>query len=188
MKLCKLIRYDFKNGTLNNARIYLLAFIMFFVFIGKLYFDITRKTEVNIIGKTTIINLLFGIFQGKEPFNPKFGEAFVFPVVWILFFALSIYVTLDYPFRDLKTNGIQVMTRIHNRKKWWLSKCIWVMGSTLLYYALFYLSIILFCLLFKVDISFEYSEYVNFNSFYIQMERCTVEQIVFMVIVMPIIA
>ena len=189
MKFCKMLSYDLKTGIGQKILIYLLSIVMCFAFIGNFYAGFMRRSG-EFVGETaplTITNLLFYLFQGKEPFSPELGNAFVFPVVWLLIFLLSAYITLGYPFENLNEQGTQVLTRIQKRKIWWLSKCAWVGCCTILFFALCYLSVVLFCLVFGIDMSFEYAEYVNAEILGMQLEHCTRGQVIMLVIILPVI-
>lgn len=188
MKFCKMLRYDLKNGIRQKLWIYLLFFVICFIFAGNFYAGYIRRSDefIDETASLTITNLLFYLFQGKEAFSPELGNAFVFPVVWLLIFLLSAYVTLDYPFQNLNEQGIQVITRIQKRKLWWLSKCAWVGCCTILHFALCCLTVSIFCLVFGIDISFQYAEYVNADILDMQLEQCTRAQVIMLVIILPV--
>lgn len=188
MKFCKMLWYDLKNGIRQKAWIYFAFFVICFIFIGNFYGGYIRRSGefVDETASLTMTNLLFYLFQGKEAFSPELGNAFVFPVVWLLIFLLSAYVTLDYPFGNLTEQGIQVITRIRKRKLWWLSKCTWVGCSTILHFALCYLAVAIFCILFGIDISFQYAEYVNADILDMQLVQCTRAQVIMLVIILPV--
>ncbi len=188
MKFCKLLRYDLKNGIGQKLLIYLLSFVVCVIFMGSFYFNFVSRSGEFAGEKSplTIANLLFYLFQGKEPFSPEMGNAFVFPVVWLLLFLLPAYITLGYPFQNLTRQGIQVIMRIEKRKYWWLSKCAWVGCCTILYFALCYLAATLFCLVFGIDISFQYAEYVNAEMLDMQLEHCTEGQVMMLVVILPV--
>lgn len=189
MKFCKMLRYDLKNGIRQKFWIYCLFFVICFLFAGNFYAVYMRRSDefLNETASLTITNFLFYLFQGKEAFSPELGNAFVFPVVWLFIFLLSAYVTLDYPFQNLNEQGIQVITRMQNRKLWWLSKCAWVGCCTILHFAICYLTALLFCLVFGIDISFQYAEYVNVDILDMELEQCTKAQVIMLVILLPVI-
>lgn len=141
---------------------------------------------INETASLTSTNLLFYLFQGKEAFSSELGNAFVFPVVWLFIFLLSAYITLDYPFQNLNEQGIQVITRMRKRKLWWLSKCAWVGCCTVLHFALCYLAVAIFCIIFGIDISLQYAEYVNADVLDMWLEQCTGVQVIILVLILPV--
>ena len=69
-----------------------------------------------------------------------------FPTVWFLLDILPLYITLSYTTHDLNGGGIQVLTRLHSKKKWWFSKCVLNTVSVVMYYATMYLTLFVLCL------------------------------------------
>lgn len=108
--------------------------------------------------KFTIVNIFLYFFEGKEPFSPELGNAFVFPVVWLFIFLYSAFLTLNYPYSNLTGYGVQAMIRTKSRNLWWFSKCCWVLLATFLYFAVWYLVSLLLSLILHIDISIQYSE------------------------------
>ena len=189
MKFYKMLRYDLKNGIKQKIWVYLFFFVLCFIFLGNFYGGYLKRAE-EFTGETasfTSTNLLFYLFQGKEAFSPELGNAFVFPVVWLLIFLLSAYTTLDYPFQNLNEQGIQVVTRIRKRKLWWLSKCAWVSICTVIHFFLCYLVVLIFCLIFGIEISFQYAAYANMEVLDMELAECTQGQVVLLVVLLPIL-
>lgn len=189
MKFYKLIKYDIKNGIGRKIHMYLYAFLLCIIFAATFYYNICTY-KMNVSGETeafTITNILFYFFQGKEPFSPELGNAFVFPVVWLIIFLFSAYITLDYPFRNLTQHGICLLTRVRSRTYWWFSKCIFVFGSTLLYFFAWYFAVLVFCKIFGINISFQFSEYINMEFSDMELGTVTREQIIMLVIVLPVL-
>lgn len=185
MKFYKFIKYDITNGIWRKAYLYLSALIICLLFFADFY----RRSSLGYTDgseSVTIINFLFYFFAGKEPFSPELGNAFVFPVVWLLIFLFSAYVTLDYPYRNLMGHGIQVIVRVKNRKIWWISKCFWMFFSTIIYFTLLYLELLLLCICFKIDISLHYASYINEEILNIQLVTSSSGQIAMLVFVLPV--
>ncbi len=156
MRLYRLIRYDIKNGICSRLYLYVPAAILCSVFTIGFYMSLQNRNLEN--EKLTIINILLYFFEGKEPFSPELGNAFVFPVVWLFIFLYSAFLTLNYPYSNLTGYGVQVITRTKSRKLWWLSKCFWVFLTTFLYFAVWYLVSLVLSLILHIDLSIQYSE------------------------------
>jgi hypothetical protein len=185
MKFCKLLNYDLKNGILKKWYLYVGAFVIACVFTGNFYYQY-HSYEEHLGGKLTSTNILLYLYQGKEPFSAEWGSAFVFPVVWILIFLFSAFLTLDYPMKSLSGHGIQVISRIGKRTYWWGTKCIWIAGSTLTYFGIWYLTVIGICKVTGADISFGYSQAVNSELLEMELETLTHAQEIMLLIILPI--
>lgn len=189
MKFYKLIKYDIRNGIGRKKYMYFAAFLMCLIFVITFCYEVCAY-KLSIVGERktfTITNILFYFFQGKEPFSPELGNAFVFPVIWLIIFLFSACITLDYPFRNLTGHGIYVLTRVRSRIYWWFSKCIFVFLSTVFYFGIWYFTTWLFCRIVGIDVSLHFSEYVNLKLFNMELGTVTKEQIVMLVIILPIL-
>jgi hypothetical protein len=161
------------------------AFVIACIFTGNFYSQY-RSCEELFAERLTSTNILFYLYQGKEPFSAEWGSAFVVPVVWILIFLFSAFLTLDYPMKSLSGYGIQVMTRIGKRTDWWGAKCVWIAASTLIYFGIWYLTVIGVCKVTGADISFGYSQVVNAELLELEMEPLTHTQETMLLIALPI--
>lgn len=187
MKFYKLVKYDIKNGIQRKMHMYFIASILCIIFVAAFYFNISRKVDISGEAELfTITNIFFFLFQGKEPFSPELGNAFVFPVIWLIIFLFSAYITLDYPFRNLTEQGIYVITRIRNRTYWWFSKCIFVFCSTLLYFFVLYFTVWIFCRVFGINISFQFAEYINVEILNMELASVTRKQVIMVLMVLPV--
>lgn len=187
MKFYKLVKYDIKNGIERKWHMYFIASILCIIFVAAFYFNISRKVDISGEAELfTITNIFFFLFQGKEPFSPELGNAFVFPVIWLFIFLFSAYITLDYPFRNLTEQGIYVITRIRNRTYWWFSKCIFVFCSTLLYFFVLYFTVWIFCRVFGINISFQFAEYINVEILNMELASVTRKQVIMVLMVLPV--
>ncbi|MBQ1802533.1 MAG: hypothetical protein II013_06015 [Lachnobacterium sp.] len=160
MKLYKLLKYDIKIGILKRWYLYFLVFVG--AVLGGLgyYYNLVQRGLANTKG-LTVINIFMYMFAGKEQFNPEVNSAFVFPIEWLLLFVFEVFIVLDYAKSNLLGHGVQVILRMHERNLWWCSKCVWVLVSTVLYFAIIYCAILLDCLLLRIPISINFSNTVN---------------------------
>lgn len=93
------------------------------------------------------MDIVFFIFQGQEPINIAALSSvaqFPIPFAWILVMGSCLYLNLDYFLMDLSLTGQQIIIRCKSRVKWFLSKCIWNILSTTLYFALIWLTALIF--------------------------------------------
>lgn len=91
----------------------------------------------------TTMDMLIYILKGAAPVSiiPGANEKIELPVLWLLVVGSCLLINMDYILNDLATNGQQIIIRCKNRLKWYLSKCIWNIMSSLLYFAIILVSI-----------------------------------------------
>lgn len=77
---------------------------------------------------------------------------------WFFTFALLFASTLDYPRLDALGAGYREIVDSGSRWLWWLSKCLWVITATVMFFAFFFAGIALASRGFGMDLSLEYSE------------------------------
>ena len=186
MKFCKLLKYDLKNGILKKWYLYIGTILVACIFIGDFYRRYLSSREY-LEEKLTCANILFYLFQGKEPFSPDWGSPFVFPIVWVLIFIIILFGTIDYPMKSLSGHGIQVISRIGKRSYWWESKCIWITISTLLYFGIWYMTVIVYGRVVGMDISLNYSQEINSELWEMELETLTHSQEIMLLIIMPVV-
>lgn len=90
------------------------------------------------------MDMLIYILKGATPVSiiPGANEKIELPVLWLLVVGSCMLINMDYILNDLATNGQQIIIRCKNRLKWYLSKCIWNILSSLLYFAIVLVSIV----------------------------------------------
>ncbi len=137
MSILKFISFDFKNGLARNWQKYLVVLGVSVLFSFALSNELPRAQEALKLPATAptlgdyLVNLVAGI--SKYVFN--MGTPFRFPASWLLVFLLVAYITLNYPYRDLMGSGKQLLIEAGSRWAWWLSKCVWVTASVLVFFA-----------------------------------------------------
>ena len=188
LNLYKLVRYDMKNGLWSGRHLYLLVMVLGLVFSGKLYVNYTNRLGDLLDPEFTMANLLFHYFQGREPYLPEAGEPFVFPAAWMSLFLLCAFLTLEYPFHNLNGHGVQVLTRMRSRRVWWVSKCIWMVATTALYFVLLYGVTAAFCGAFGIGITMDYGAEANELLLHMEMAPCSTGQAFLMLYVLPVTA
>lgn len=128
----RLLDYDLKNSLIQNRWRWAGA-IALFIFLAHVITDSFR-----LVGKKTEIGGIFlYLIKGTAPYARTENSSFELPVLWFLYHSYFFYLIGDYPVKDLQGYGKQVFLQIADRKRWWLSKCIWIIVAAVIYEALF---------------------------------------------------
>lgn len=84
---------------------------------------------------------LIKIFEGTQEIGQmERTSSFYIPKEWLVVQFLFFILIAKYPKKDLEQQGIQIFIRTNSKRTWWLSKCVWLFCSGVLYYGLFYLA------------------------------------------------
>lgn len=136
MTFYKILRHDLRCGLLR-WRFLLIPLIALIPLIEYLW--LVAIYDVN----GTTMDMLIYIFKGANPVSiiPGVNEKIELPVLWLFVVGSCLLINMDYILNDLATNGQQIIIRCKNRLKWYLSKCIWNIMSSLLYFAIILVSI-----------------------------------------------
>ena len=159
MRICKIIRYDLKQGFLQNVWKLIFVAGMAIVFCVDFYF--CRKNVENaehIITQATYGDYLFYILGGPEVFEAGINSTVPFPARWLLVNSFILYSTLYYSIRELNNEGKIILPKTKSRWNWWLSKCIWNSSYTLSSYVIFYSIILGWCILNSEKVSLEITQ------------------------------
>ena len=150
MKCFKLIRYDLKNGLLRNGLL-LLTPLCVCIICNQCRLHLSMWEQPG----TWAIYLAY-CFKGVQSVSVQtLSEAFQMPVPWLLVMVLPLAITLNFPFRDMKTIGPQMLVRSGRRITWWFSKLLWNLCCTVLYFALIFATAAIFCLCIGAELSLE---------------------------------
>lgn len=161
MKTLKILRYDIKYGILKKYAYYICGILIAAVSCLELNNRISLlKRDVNIKGSGAFIDYWIYLIQGKEPYTFSIGEFYEFPKIWILIFGFYLISTCMHPHSDLSGIGGQYIIRSRSREKWWISKTLWILLSSVCYFAAILLSVVIISLLFKIPIRITPSWYV----------------------------
>lgn len=148
MNVSKIIICDFKNGIIHNKRYFLVPILIFFecMYIDNLIRSISFGKS---LGIPTILDLFVLVFCGCDPVSklPKDNAVPDLPYFWIAIFIFAVFSGFEYMHDDLTQFGTQIITRCKKRRTWWSSKCIWCIVSSLWFYILTLLTILLYAAL-----------------------------------------
>ena len=150
MKCFKLIKHDLKHGILNNW-FYLLIPFCTVIICNQCRHQLASWNQPG----TWAIYLAY-CFKGMQTISRQtLSGGFQIPIFWMLMLVLPLFITLDFPFKDIKTIGPQMLLRSGRRVTWWLSKCIWNVCGTIVYFLLVLITVAAFCLCLKVPLSLD---------------------------------
>ena len=149
----KILKGDIKNGIFSLWKNYLITFLIF-IFFSLLFFLTRRVTEyINpdiITQNVTFGDYLLHIFAGNSISNFQTLDiingsiSFEMPSLWFFLMIWLLYITLQYPYRDLCGFGKHIIIQTERRHYWWFSKCIWAVLSVLFYFLLAFAAILIF--------------------------------------------
>lgn len=150
MKCFKLIRYDLKNGIVQNW-LYLSVPLCTLIVCNQCRLLLSAWEEDG----TWAVYLAY-CFRGMPRITRQtLSAGFQIPVFWIMMLVLPLLITLNHPFRDIKTIGPQLLIRSRRKVVWWLSKCAWNLSATAVYFALIFITSAVFCMCLRVPLSLE---------------------------------
>lgn len=140
MKWRKVVMHDLRRGLIR-WRHFSIPLICLVCCLDYLFWS----SALRISGSW--MDIVFFIFQGQEPIDRSTLSSvsqFPIPIVWLLLMGACLYLNLDYFLADLSLIGQQIILRCTSRKKWFLSKCVWNLLSTALYFFLICLTALAF--------------------------------------------
>lgn len=142
MNFYKLLKFDIKYGIFKYYYKYFIYII--FVILSFLYF---RSLMISYEQSNfSFMDALIYIMGGEKEYIPIMGETFKLPYIWIIHHILVLFFILNYTTSDLESFGQQIIIHSGSRKKWWMSKCVWLLLSIILYYVILWFGIA-FCIL-----------------------------------------
>ena len=150
MTFINVVRSDLRNGVAKRWVPFLFVGILFVTLAFFAYLDFDAAQRMNPSPITTPVTLgdyllyLFGgTSSGNHPFefideNNIVNSLFIFtfPSIWILVFLVLLLLTLQYPYEDLMGFGKTIIILSKKTHYWWMSKCIWVIVSVVLYFSI----------------------------------------------------
>ena len=159
MNLFKLFRHDLRCGVLR-WRYVAAAMLAVIPCLGFLYKAMI--VEIN----ASWLDYMLVTFKGAPPVNQDgIMDIRSLPYDWLVMVGACLFVNLDYMLLDLTSNGQQVIIRTGSRQRWFISKCMWNLAATALYFLLIGLVELLFVVATDGVISPENSEEAFTNIF-----------------------
>ncbi len=154
MKFIRYLPFDFRRGILRNKVLLFTPVVIAAV----VFLDFTFKahrylTDGVMNGSVSYGDYWFYLCGGMHEYIASAGNAFRFPVVWIVVFLVIPFLLLNYPFQDMYGMGQQILVRAGKRTSWWLSKCCWNFFGTMLYHLIIQMTGVVLALFFQIKIS-----------------------------------
>lgn len=161
MKFYRIVCYDMRAGILREYKKYAAALVLFLFQCVSFLRQQPGLAALYHGDGITVGDYFYYVFAGMSPFTPNGTTAFRFPALWMLIMVLALFLVLYYPYYDLMGYGKQVLVYSRSRTGWWLSKCVWVTGSILLYFVLLWVVILGFSLVSHASLSLSVSPYMR---------------------------
>lgn len=137
----KLVLHDLRCGLLRKR--YAATILLFALPCLICHAYITATTN-----SCTWADYMLYCFKGIAPISlTDTIQDFRLPILWLICMGGLLFLCLDYPLNDLTNAGQQVIFRCGSKVRWYLSKCVWNLCSSLLYFALAAFTTALFTLL-----------------------------------------
>lgn len=148
MKSIKNILFDIHNGIVKHYLLYLCPAIMALLLsvYGVRRINEYIKLNVDFPAEKTFGNLWLYIYGGMEKYVQSPDNPFKFPVIWTTVFVVCALLVLIYPTKDMYGIGTHIVVAGGSRGKWWFSKVIWNILSTVIYHGIFILIIVFACI------------------------------------------
>jgi hypothetical protein len=125
-KLGNCLRYDIKEGIFGMWQLYALALLLILMVAGEVSFFTEDAGVIQISEK---------MFEGiNEYVYIKGGPPFEIPVRYLILSLLPGIFVCYYPIREWKLRGNMYISRYQSKGIWWLSKCIWCVFQSVLFY------------------------------------------------------
>jgi len=138
-------------------------------------------------GSPNFSDYIIDLYKGMNIFEKvNNGDRFQIPGDWMIMNIFLTYVIGYYPLKDLKDYGSQILIRSKKRWQWWISKCIWIIASVLIYYAIGYIVIGIFSL-FNGGVSLTPTYDINMSISNVNTLEFTSGKIIVMTVILPII-
>lgn len=144
------IIYDLEKGTKDNKLKWLIAFCVF------LFFSNYALEEELLNGyQPGFWGVWIKILGGMPEYVKSETSIFELPVSWLLFYAFMFFIIGFYSVSDLHSFGAKTLLLSGDRRKWIVSKYIWIVSQVFMYFILFAVSVGMACILngcFDMDI------------------------------------
>ncbi|MDE6835137.1 MAG: hypothetical protein K2J39_12965, partial [Ruminococcus sp.] len=142
MKFIKLINFDIKNGILRNKYLFISVTVISILFITDHSVNMLRFRTDDI--DCSYGDILMYIYGGMKKYVPSREDRFQFPAIWTVLFLTQLFGTLNYPYKDLKSYGNQILFRTGGRSLWWLSKLIWNITYSIIYHSVIWIIMLIY--------------------------------------------
>lgn len=148
MRFIRNIAFDIRNGIIRHFMLFLLPALITGIASADCVRRINGYLETFGVKKSTVTygDIWCYLYGGMEKFVPAPGNAFRFPAIWTILFSICSIVVLTYTTNDMLGTGAHVMVAGGSRGKWWFSKVIWNVLSTLMYHGITLIVSLIVCI------------------------------------------
>ncbi|WP_165057002.1 hypothetical protein [Adlercreutzia sp. ZJ176] len=87
-----------------------------------------------LLGGFGFVDVLAYFFAGSDYYRIDDKVPFVLPIGWLIQQVLIAVLVGHYTVRDFGGQALQVFMRVGGRRSWWLSKCLWVVATVIVFY------------------------------------------------------
>lgn len=137
--IAKAFKHDMCAGIFGNMPKF-VPVVLFCLFVCAVFL----QESLDLTGKVpSFADYCLYLFKGMTPYTPNSNEPFRVPYIWLFFNLYIAYLIGNYPQADLSGMGMQILMRLHNRKNWWLGKCLWNFATVGIFYFLVFFSVFL---------------------------------------------
>lgn len=150
-------KYDLKNGILYDKNKFIIPIII--TIIACIGFNSEFQSAIKsgyADREAEFIDVLMYVLKGEKPFDPYNNEDFKFPFSWLINQLSIAFIIGKYPLSELYDNhGAFVLIKGGSRRKWVLSKYLWIVTVCIIYYLLILMTILIFCKISGFAVSLE---------------------------------
>lgn len=182
------VKHDLLMGIAYAWKKYVVVLFVF-IFLCAMFQKgvIIHREHMGMEGTPNFSDYIIDLYKGMDIFEKvDNGDRFQIPGGWMIINIFLTYIIGYYPLKDLKDYGSQILIRSKKRWQWWLSKCIWVIASVLIYYAIGYIVISIFSL-FNGGVSLTPTYDINMSISKVNTLDFTAGKIIVMTMILPII-
>ena len=135
----RLLSHDITEGIIHNRKFFIFAALLF-IFIDFVYWHNISLyfSDYNSVVDCGVLDFFMNVFAGCDPFDPEANKGVDIPITWFSFNVLPYLFVGLYITNDLQTSADTFILRVKSRYLWWLSKIVWCVVSSTLYYLLFF--------------------------------------------------
>lgn len=173
----KFLRHDLRYGIFLQWKRCIVTFLMFFClafphFLVLRIYELIHPDYFNV--PVTTADYFFAMVGGCGQMEALDGAPsfFSIPTSWAVFVLWLLFVSLYYPFAELRGIGKQLMVLSGSRWNWWFSKCVWVSVNTIVNFLLAFLASTMCAILLGAKFSMQANYYVA-SELQMQMQHLT---------------
>ena len=182
------VKHDLLMGIVYSWKKYVVV-LFIFIFLCAMFQKgvIIHREHMGMEGTPNFSDYVIDLYKGMDIFEKvDNGDRFQISGGWMIINIFLTYIIGYYPLKDLKDYGSQILIRSKKRWQWWLSKCIWVIASVLIYYAIGYIVISIFSL-FDGGISLTPTYDINMSISKVNTLDFTAGKIIVVTMILPIV-